>query len=137
MIVVDTNVLVSFYLPTELSPQTNRLRDINPHWVAPRLWRSEMRNALSLYLRKDLLTLEQAFRIQTMAETLLADSEFEVPSYEVLQLVSESTCSTYDGEFVALAKRLDTKLATSDKKVLNAFSEDCCFVGRRQRLRQP
>lgn len=50
-----------------------------------------MRNALSLYLRKDLLTLEQAFRI------------------------------TYDGEFVALAKRLDTKLVTSDKKVLNAF----------------
>lgn len=121
MIVVDTNVLVYFYLPTDLSVHANRLRDINPHWVAPRLWRSEMRNVLGLYLRKDLLTLEQAFRIQTMAETLLADAEFEVPSYEVLLLVSASTCSAYDCEFVALAQRLDTKLITSDKKILNAF----------------
>lgn len=121
MIVVDTNVLVYFYMPTELSPQANKLREIDPHWVAPRLWRSELRNALSLYLRKELISLDQAYRIQTMAETLLADCEYEVPSYEVLQLVNESTCSAYDCEFVALAKRLNTKLITSDKKVITAF----------------
>lgn len=121
MIVVDSNVLVYLYLPTGLTAHAEKLRMKEPEWVAPRLWRSEMRNALSLYIRNKLLTLEQAYRIQISAETLLADAEFEVPSFEILQLVGESTCSAYDCEFVALAKRLGVKLVTSDKKILNAF----------------
>ena len=123
MIVIDSNVLVYLYLPTELTTHAEKLRVIEPEWAAPRLWRSEVRNALGLYIRKKRLTLEQAYRIQTSAETLLADAEFEVPSFEVFQLVSASTCSAYDCEFVALAKRLGVKLVTSDKKVLHAFPE--------------
>ena len=123
MIVVDSNVVVCLYLPTDLTPYAERLKVTEPEWVAPRLWRSEVRNALSLYIRKQLITLDQAYRIQISAEMLLADAEFEVPSFEVLQLVSESTYSAYDCEFVALAKRLGAKLVTSDKKVLNAFPE--------------
>lgn len=121
MIVVDTNVLAYFYLPSELSPHAARLRERDPHWTAPRLWRSELRNVLSLYLRKRMLTLDQAFTIQTRAETLLADCEYELPSFEVLQLASDSSCSAYDCEFVALAKRLSTRLITSDKKLITAF----------------
>ena len=121
MIVVDTNVLVYLYMPTELTPQAVKLREIHPRWLVPRLWRSELRSALSLYMRKGTLTLEQALRLQTRAENLLADCEYEVTSQDVLQLVNESTCSAYDCEFVALARRLNTKLITSDKKVINAF----------------
>jgi predicted nucleic acid-binding protein len=121
MIVVDSNVLVYLYLPTERTAQAEKLRVLEPHWVAPRLWRSEVRSALSLYIRQRLLTLEQALQIQTAAEHLLADAEFDVPSFEVLQLVSESTCSAYDCEFVALAQRLGIKLATTDKKILREF----------------
>lgn len=123
MIVVDSNVLVYLYLPTELTPQAEKLLRTDPEWVAPRLWRSEVRNVLGLYIRQKLVTLEQAYRIQTAAENLLADQEFEVPSYEVLQLVSHSTCSAYDCEFVALAKQLRTKLVTADQKVLKTFPE--------------
>jgi len=36
--------------------------------------------------------------------------------------VESSTCSAYDCEFVALAKRLNTKLVTADKKILKEFS---------------
>jgi predicted nucleic acid-binding protein len=121
MIVVDSNVLVYLYLPTERTAQAEKLRELEPHWVAPRLWRSEMRNALSLYIRQRLITLEQALQIQAAAEHLLADAEFDVPSFEVLQLVSKSTCSAYDCEFVALAQRLGIKLVTVDKKVLREF----------------
>ena len=123
MIVVDTNVLAYFYLPSELSPHAERLRERDPHWVAPHLWRSELRNVLSLYLRKRMLSLDQAFTIQTRAETLLADCEYEVPSFEVLQLACESSCSAYDCEFIALAKRLNTRLITSDKKLITAFPQ--------------
>lgn len=121
MIVVDTNILAYLYLPTDLSPQAEQLLEKYSSWVAPTLWRSELRNVLALYLRKELLTLEQAYAIQTEAEALLAEAEYEVPSLEVLRLVQESNCSAYDCEFVALAKRLNTMLVTADKKILHEF----------------
>lgn len=54
---------------------------------------------------------------------MLADAEFDVPSLDVLRLVSESACSAYDCEFVALAKQFGVELVTSDRKVLQAFPE--------------
>lgn len=123
MIAVDSNVVVYLYLPTALTPEAVKLRATEPDWAVPRLWRSEMRNALSLYIRKELITFEQACRIQNSAETLLAASEFDVPSLEILQLAHESACSAYDCEFVALARALGVKLVSSDKKVLKAFPE--------------
>ena len=59
---------------------------------------------LILYLRKRLLTFDQAYAIQTEAETLLADREYTVDSFEVLRLVELSDCSAYGREFAALAK---------------------------------
>lgn len=123
MIVVDTNILAYLYLPSELTGQAEQLLASDPQWAAPILWRSELRNVLALYLRKSMLTLEQAFAIQTEAETLLADNQFEVPSLDVLRLAQVSGCSAYDCEFVVLARRLNTKLVTEDKKVLAAFPE--------------
>lgn len=123
MIVVDSNVLVYLYLPTERTAQAEQLRMLEPHWVAPRLWRSEVRSALSLYIRQRHITLEQALQIQTAAEHLLADAEFDVPSFDVLQLASNSTCSAYDCEFVALAQGLGIELVTADKKVLREFPD--------------
>jgi len=50
---------------------------------------------------------------------MLNGFEFDVHSREVLELVRDSECSAYDCEFVALASRLEMKLVTMDKKVLN------------------
>jgi predicted nucleic acid-binding protein len=121
VIVVDTNVIVSLYLPTELSLPAAQLQARDPHWVAPRLWRSELRSVLTLYLRKGMLTLDQALRIQGRAEDLLADREFDVPSVDVLQLAAASGCSAYDCEFVALARRLNARLVTADRQILKEF----------------
>jgi predicted nucleic acid-binding protein len=121
VIVVDSNILAYLYLPSEFSAKAERLLAREPHWVAPVLWRSELRNVLALYMGKDMLTLEQAYEIQTEAEALMADAEYDVPSLDVLRLAAASDCSAYDCEFVALARRLDVKLVTADKKVLKAF----------------
>jgi len=45
-------------------------------------------------------------------------------SMDVLQLVSESKCSAYDCEFVALARDLNVKLVTVDKQILREFPGD-------------
>jgi predicted nucleic acid-binding protein len=121
VIVVDSNVIAYLYLPVEFSKQAELLLLKQPQWAAPVLWRSEMRNILALYLRKKLLSIEQACNIQTEAEILLNGFEYEIPSLDVLGLVEKSICSAYDCEFVALAKRLNTKLVTADKQILKQF----------------
>ena len=121
MIVVDTNVLAYLYLPSDLSSQAEALLAKDPGWVAPLLWRSELRNVLALYLRKKMLTLDHAYAIQTEAEALLAEGQYEIPSLDVLHLAETSSCSAYDCEFVALAKRLNVSLVTEDKKILKEF----------------
>ena len=121
MIVVDTNIVAYLYLAGERSNQAEKLLSTDPHWCAPVLWRSEFRSVLSLYLRKGLLALADVLLILKQAEELLGDNEYEVPSADIMQMVSESNCSAYDCEFVALAKYLDVSFVTADKKLLKQF----------------
>jgi predicted nucleic acid-binding protein len=121
MIVVDSNVLAYLYLPGERTEGAEALLEREPEWAAPVLWRSEFRNILAGYLRRKTLTFDQACSLQSEAEGLLAGSEFEVDSRAVLELVRDSDCSAYDCEFIALAMKLNTRLATADKKLLRAF----------------
>ena len=123
MIVVDSNVLAYLYLPGEYTAHAETLLERDPDWAAPVLWRSEFRNILAGYMRRKTLTLEQAHGLQAEAESLLADSEFEVDSLAVLELVRDSDCSAYECEFIALAIKLDIPLVTMDGKLLRAFPE--------------
>lgn len=121
MIVVDSNVLVYLYLPGEYTAAAEALLEQDSDWAAPILWRSEFRNILAGYMRRNAITLEQANSLQREAESLLEGAEFEVESFAVLELVRDSDCSAYDCEFIALAMKLDSKLVTMDKKLLRAF----------------
>ncbi len=121
MIVVDTNIISYLYISGERSSQAEQLLIADSHWNAPTLWRSEFRNVLSLYLRKNILAFDEVLLIIQQAEKLLADNEFEIPSAHIMQLVISSSCSAYDCEFVALAQYLNAPLITADKKVLREF----------------
>ena len=121
MIVVDTNVVAYLFLEGEFTTPAEALLQHDAEWVAPVLWRSELRSILAGYLRRRALTFDQARSIQAEAESLLAGGEFDVDSASVLELVRDSDCSAYDCEFVALAMHLDTKLVTMDAKLLKSF----------------
>ena len=121
MIVVDSNVVAYLYLPGEYTAAAEALLEQDADWAAPILWRSEFRNILAGYMRRQAITFEQANSLQREAESLLGGAEFEVESLAVLELVRDSDCSAYDCEFIALAMKLDTKLVTMDKKLLRAF----------------
>jgi predicted nucleic acid-binding protein len=123
MIVVDTNLIGYLFLAGERSSQVDRAFLKDPLWVAPLLWRSELRNVLALYLRKQYLNLEETQQIMTEAEQLMREREFAVASHQVLRLVADSTCSAFDCEFVALAKDLNVPLLTVDRKVLEQFPD--------------
>jgi len=121
VIVVDTNVVASLYLPGDYTEKAEALLEHDADWAAPLLWRSEFRNILAGYMRRKTLTFEAALDLQLEAQSLLAGAEYEVDSRQVLELVRDSDCSAYDCEFVALAMALGVKLVTLDAKLLKAF----------------
>lgn len=121
MIVVDANILAYLYLPGKFTAHAEGLLREHPDWAAPQLWRSEFRNILAGYMRRGALKLQHAIALQREAEGLLASGEHVVDSEAVLELVSDSDCSAYDCEFVALAQALGTMMVTMDAKLLKAF----------------
>ena len=123
MIVVDTNVIAYLFIKGDYTPKAKKLLKTDSEWIAPILWKSEFRNVLALYLRQGHLTLENSYLLLDEAENFMYESEFEVKSNDVMQLVSISNCSAYDCEFVALAQSFNLKLYTTDKKVLSEFPD--------------
>ena len=128
MIVVDTNIISYFYLPTDQTRWAEQLLEQEPTWVAPILWRSEFRNVLAFYLRKNLIDITTALTLHQEGEDFQHDHEFAIPSLKVLSLVSQSSCSAYDCEFVAVAQLLDTRLVTEDKKIIKEFPKTACSL---------
>lgn len=133
MIVVDTNIIQYCWVRgenTEIA-QAVRLRD--PDWHAPILWRSELRNVLTAYLRRTLLSRLQISAILSLADRAFAASEHVVADDLVLDVVENSTLTAFDAEFVALASVLAVPLVTADKAVLKAFPDRAmtmqAFVG--------
>ena len=71
MIVVDTNVIGYLFLSSKQSILAERALQKDNEWAAPISWRSEFRNVLTLYMRKDIIKLEQAQQIMNSALKLV------------------------------------------------------------------
>lgn len=123
MIVVDTNLLVGLFIPGDKSRVAERVFSKDPHWAAPLLWKSELRNVLAMGLRRKMLDVEEACLVMEEAETLMREDEYDLPSSPILELANQSRCSAYDCEFVALARQLAAPLVTWDRAILAAFPE--------------
>jgi len=123
VIVVDSNIIAYFHIPGPYTAAAETLLASQGSWVAPVLWRSELRNALAGYIRRGDLARDVAWTIQSEAEDLMSGGEYEVDSGTVFDLVDRSDCSAYDCEYVALAMRLGTNLVTMDRQVLRAFPD--------------
>lgn len=123
MIVVDTNIIAYLVIAGAQTAFAERVFVYDPDWAAPLLWRSEMRNLLSLYLRREEMNVTDAKRMMERAELTVAGNEYSVDSGRVLELAGASGCTAYDCEFVALAESLGVPLVTSDKKLLATFRD--------------
>jgi predicted nucleic acid-binding protein len=121
VIVVDTNLLVYLYVRGQHTGRAEAVRERDPVWAAPLLWRSEFRNALIGLVRARDLELDDALLMTEDAEQGMSGREFTVVSGDVLELAAQSGCSAYDCEFVSVAQALATTLVTVDRQVLRAF----------------
>ena len=123
MIVVDTNVIHYCWVHGRNTEIAQAVRQKDPEWHAPILWRSELSNVLTAYLRRELLTRSQIVGILGVVDQALAEREHIIPDDLVLDVVASSTLTAYDAEFVALAVALSVPLVTGDKAVLKAFPD--------------
>ncbi len=125
MIVVDTNILIYAALPGAGSGLREQLLQRDFEWAAPFLWRSEFRNVVAGYLRRRELSRAEAAKALVIAGDFLTAGEYDVEDANVLDLIENSRCTSYDCEFVALAKSLQVPLITEDRAVLRSFPQYC------------
>ena len=122
MIVADTNIIVYLFITGDQSTLAQKVLERDAHWISPPLWQSEFRNVLAGYIRRG-MALEQAQQIMRDALTVMENREVEPSSEKILELLANSKCTAYDGEFIVLADQIGVPLVTADKQLLDLFPD--------------
>ena len=128
MIVVDTNVVAYAVLPGERTAAALAVARRDPDWVAPFLWRSELRNILATAMRLRKMKLANALTAFAAAEELIQDVEIEASTGACLELAMAGGVSAYDAEFVLVAEQMGLALVTADRRLARAFPERAIYV---------
>ena len=121
MIVADANLLAYLIMPGERTAEAEAVLDKDPTWVAPALWRSELRSVVHKYIARGDLTIARAVSLLGPDHALSHFTVLMDDAADVLALAVRSKCSTYDCEYVALAQTLGVPLVTTDRAILKAF----------------
>jgi len=129
LIVADTNLIAYFLIKSGFTPDAHAVYQKDPDWIAPVLWRSELRNVLIQSLRHASLSLDEVLSIMSRAEGLMKDNDYQMDSSRVLRLAAGSGCAAYDCEFVALAQDLGVPLVTSDHALIAKFKPTVVSMG--------
>jgi predicted nucleic acid-binding protein len=121
VIVVDTSLVAYAVLPGERTADALTLAERDPEWVAPGLWRRELRTVLATLMRVRRLPLGRALAAFDAAEQLVTDATIEPSTEECLRLAARGRVSASDAEFVLVAEALGLPLVTADKRLARAF----------------
>lgn len=124
MIVVDTNIVVYAIVESPLTRLARRVRELDPEWRIPVLWRHEFLNVLANILRRGTVRLAIAERLWSEAVRLVGDSEQEPDWMKSLSLAAAHGVTAYDAEFIALAQSLGVVCVTHDQALLRAFPRE-------------
>lgn len=120
MIVADANLLAYLIIRGERTLVARAIHAGDRDWVAPPLWRSELRAILLKYLRAGLADLPSAFAAWARAEATMRDAPLPVNTELALDLSLSRGISSYDAEYVAMATELGVPLITNDRKLIRA-----------------
>jgi predicted nucleic acid-binding protein len=110
------------FITGDQTPLAQKVLNKDPQWIVPPLWQSEFRNVLAAYLRRG-MTLQQAKQIMENALQTLENRQVTPSADKILELITDSECTAYDCEFIALAEQLNVKLVTADKQLLKQFPD--------------
>jgi predicted nucleic acid-binding protein len=121
MIVADTTLVASAVITGNWTRAAAEARVRDKQWIAPRLLRSELLSALAKYVVvAKTLERDDAVRAFRRGLALVALNEDESDPIELFNTVERSGLTTYDAEFVILARRRNLRLVTLDGGILRA-----------------
>ena len=123
MLVADTNVLIELFQPTANAEAVQAVWASDQDWHLPGLWIPEFRHILLKYLRSGAIHLDEALAILADANAQFAHRMISVNSADCLSLAHSHGCSSYDAEFVLLARQHGCPLLTFDRKLLQLFPD--------------
>jgi predicted nucleic acid-binding protein len=121
VIVVDTNLVAYAVIPGAQTTNALKVAEREPQWVAPALWRRELRNVLATLMRVRQLPLGHALAAFEAAEQLVTDATIEPSVEECLRLAARGRVSAWDAEFVFVAEVLGLPLVSADARLAKAF----------------
>jgi predicted nucleic acid-binding protein len=121
MIVADTNLIVYFLINGPQTPQAAKAFDRDSTWIAPSIWIIELLNVLATSVRESAIDLQKAQEVYVHAPAFVKDAD--VSALEVLDLSISSRFATFDCYYVVLARKLNTRLVTADRKLLRQFPD--------------
>lgn len=123
MIVVDTNVITYALIEGDQTALALQVRQVDPQWVVPPLWRHEFLNVLATFTRHEILDLTQATRVWQNALRRLQRAERTMDMPVALRLAVEHKISAYDAQYLALARSLGVPCVTEDRQLLKKFPD--------------
>jgi predicted nucleic acid-binding protein len=123
VIVVDANVVAYAVLPGDRTDAALGAFEQDPEWIAPSLWRSEVRNVLATTMRVQGLSLADAMKAWQHASRLVLDAPLPGDTARILRLAENARASAYDCEYVALAEALGLAFVTGDGRLAKRFPD--------------
>jgi predicted nucleic acid-binding protein len=123
MIVADANLVIYFTVNGAWTAQAERIRSREKVWVVPSLFPHELLSVLTDHIRHNVLTKDEAIRAFRRARSLVEMAEPLPDPISIVQMWELSGCSTYDLEYVWLARELNVPLVTADREVLRAYPD--------------
>lgn len=123
MIVADTNLVVYLLVSGPLTPLALRVRAKEKIWVVPSLMSHELLNVLAQHVSQGNIERDEAARAWKRAISMVEVSLSRPDPIAILNMAEQSKCSTYDLEYVWLARELDLMLVTADAEILTAYPE--------------
>ena len=114
MIVVDANVIAYAFIAGDKTELAQKLKEAEPDWRVPRIWREEFGNILATHVRTGRLKRDQALEAMTAALETLLPGEIVVDPLDGLDVAMHFHVSAYDAQYLALARKHDVLLISED-----------------------
>jgi predicted nucleic acid-binding protein len=123
VIVADANVLAYLVIPQPLTKKAELARSKEKIWAVPQVLPHELLSIVLKYVRGGKLSVDEATRAFRRGLALVEVSVIPIDAAAVLRLAEQSGCSTYDCQYVWLARDLGLPPVTEDREVLRAFPD--------------
>jgi predicted nucleic acid-binding protein len=118
VIVADVNLVAHLFIEGEMTGIVQRMRETDPEWIVPPLWRIEFQSVLWKWIRHGGMSVDDAGPVWERALAALAPLERQPPWNAVLREAVRRDITVYDSQYVTLALHLGTRCITLDRDVL-------------------